>query len=304
MSNIRSDFETADIRKKYLNRIASKFRQAEDVVVAGNCATVDRNRDVNIDVYKNVEKFIKKEDQFLALGSLLLKSILCREVIHHIPPGIFVSLPRTQHGKPYVPKKIPEDLSCDISISHHFPFVGGCRFLGEARDGRLGLDIVTFDVFNDRVCDTYEDFVHIYQESFTSEEYQQICVLSGKERINEFCLRWAAKEAYTKALGVGLGFDFGSFGISFYASRDETNLWDLLFTKKDRFSLYGEIRKKGEQNSEVWIFTFLPLLEFDAIQGVACMGVCFPWFTSKTELETIGLKIKWMSLDDIVAEHG
>jgi len=95
-----------------------------------------------------------------------------------------------------------------------------------SNDPLIGLDIVTFEAYNKRLYATPDKFLRAYESSFTPWEWRRIhysdrnpitdtdCVgmmRTGEGKMREFYLRWAMKEALTKALGVGLGLDFNSF---------------------------------------------------------------------------------------------
>jgi len=140
-----------------------------------------------------------------------------------------------------------------FSVSHQFPFVGIARrklrmittsttVKAHVEDSSspstessssselllLGFDIVVFE-FNSRMYQDEKEFVDVFSDSFAQNEWQTLLQSAANNRrtlyrqrcggsdilLREFYLRWAAKEAYTKALGIGLGFDFSSFQIHF-----------------------------------------------------------------------------------------
>ena len=142
-------------------------------------------------------------------------------------------IPRTPYKKPYIPRrplssttssqkghKEQEEVNLyPLSISHQFPFVGMARLvLAEPNHHPhqcrplVGLDIVTFDDYNPKLYNSLADFVHVFHESFTPWEWTCIQHAFGEGKmLQEFYLRWAIKESYTKALGVGMGLPFDSF---------------------------------------------------------------------------------------------
>ena len=164
--------------------------------------------------------------------------------------AVLVRLPRTIHKKPYIPNKSKNNNQNDdddkddgsLSVSHQFPFVGAALRLSTNRSTNpenddtpsspplplVGCDIVVQEPLNTRLYRTWHDFVQVFEESFDAVEWQDIVMpckdnnnnddtSSSEEQslLHEFLLRWAVKEAYTKALGVGLGFDFASFRVQF-----------------------------------------------------------------------------------------
>lgn len=95
-----------------------------------------------------------------------------------------------------------------------------------SNDPLIGLDVVTIDAYNKCLYATIDDSLRVYEISFTPWEWRCIhysdrnpttdidCVgmmRTEEGKIREFYLRWAMKEALTKALGVCLGLDFNSF---------------------------------------------------------------------------------------------
>jgi len=87
----------------------------------------------------------------------------------------------------------------------------------------VGLDIVTFEDFNPCLYQSTREFLQVFQSSFTNWEWN--CILAVYENgdghmLREFYLRWAVKEAYTKALGVGMGCSFDSFETRMHLDAD------------------------------------------------------------------------------------
>jgi len=140
------------------------------------------------------------------------------------------------------PKSAPPDiiipnelLQHPMNVSHQFPYVGIINRLtlspnskldvtisstdddnDESLRSLLGLDIVSFDESiigeGKRLYSTFDEFLDVFEGSFTKWEWGRIRRMSsGREKLREFYVRWAVKEALTKALGVGMGLDFSDF---------------------------------------------------------------------------------------------
>jgi phosphopantetheinyl transferase (holo-ACP synthase) len=94
----------------------------------------------------------------------------------------------------------------------------------------IGLDIVVFEELNRRLYSTVDEFLDVFFDSLTSREWNRIQSIKNyrddddddkasdnssrlTDVVNELYVTWAMKEAYTKALGVGLGFNFGQVDI-------------------------------------------------------------------------------------------
>ena len=181
----------------------------------------------------------------------------------------------------------------------------------------VGLDIVVLmdkEVhLNRKLYESVSDFVQVFADHFTPCEWQHIQSASAgpdkfqrssrssggggdggdddeKMVLQEFYLRWAAKEAYTKALGVGLGLNFGAWQIEFYCNDDNDNnqqqqpvclsqLWQQPDHEPDQLvRLYGRITpwhhhetsvtgtavhhdndNNNHDNQEIWLFLFQKL---------------------------------------------
>jgi 4'-phosphopantetheinyl transferase len=119
----------------------------------------------------------------------------------------------------------------------------------------VGLDIVVFDPINHRLYNNTLEFVNVFRDSFSKNEFDAIlssgtltnpvlqppaaatttttkplCDRDDHSQLRELYLRWAVKEAYTKALGIGMGFDFSSFETTLNQLGNNTNssIWHWL----------------------------------------------------------------------------
>lgn len=276
-----------------------------------------------------------------------------------------VEIPRTQYKKPYIPSaskhkydSFPEVNLFPLSISHQFPFVGRARLLVDTQlaDGDanangsaiiieprnrplVGLDIVTFDDYNHKFYGSLADFVGVFESNFTVWEWsciQDPAVIEEGAMLQEFYLRWAIKEAYTKALGVGMGLPFDSFETRLeYTSssgggenKNQEGIYSWLkqqpfpdphdhngseSTNMQPILLPGSvILNPGtpEAKSEACAFFFVPLWDHETwgvgrslnnARGCAC--VCLLQPSGQDSYEKISLTTKWQSLDDLVNWH-
>jgi phosphopantetheinyl transferase len=295
---------------------------------------------------KEITRFVKINDRFLAVASVLLKSRAFFETFPWmmIPKQHTLALlPRTKHRKPYIPVHSNAATQDDeegsevnvfsISLSHQWPFIGLARieYGLEKKDlpldsekhleGRspilVGFDLVVFEEVNRRLYASVEEFVTVFQEVFTVTEWTQIHSWKEEESgyLREFYLQWAVKEAYTKALGVGLGFDFASFQVEWDgATTSGLSLWKTVssFPAKDNgkgqqeniIELRGTVilvGKNGErlrnQRPEHWVFAFLPVRATGAgIVGAAC--ACLGPFpvTASVDIGPVNWNVEWTDL--------
>jgi phosphopantetheinyl transferase (holo-ACP synthase) len=253
---------------------------------------------------------------------------------------VLIRLPRTVHDKPYIPLHLgsgtPDAAANEkttnhpatLSVSHQFPFVGAAQLqptLGQRRPSwheglHVGCDIVVQEPLNTRLYSTWNEFLQVYKDMFANEEWIVIQnaaavtaastdSVTSTSRIHhggyhEFLLRWAAKEAYTKALGVGLGFDFASFSIRlelpescngrcsiYLATCCSQSLGEPL-----PISLRGSIHKGNAtpaSSPETWDFTFVFLSTNP--WSWACVAV-----GPRREASCIPLKVQWTSLEELI----
>lgn len=119
-----------------------------------------------------------------------------------------------------------------------------------AAGAMIGFDIVVFDEINYSLYDTVQEFVVVFQHMFSIQEFKLIidCYESPEKQLRELYLRWAVKEAYTKALGVGLGYDFSSFQVLLDLESDQE---DKRNTNNSNSSANNR-RKNGDDGLLLW----------------------------------------------------
>lgn len=278
---------------------------------------------------KSIMRYFQEPDRWTAFASLLLKSIAFHR---HTDPNLLsvdvaetslpvIDLPRTKFNRPYLPRTVAGNTSTRVAggeeveecresvmnVSHQFPYI--CMIQGQCSDhttssaqlpcDMIGCDLVTFEAKLHKYSPTVADFVKSFVGCFTTSEWQAInndassLPRSDDSILKEFYLRWAMKEAYTKALGVGMNVDFDSFETRLIGHDvDSTNvdgvwkasdgIWGSIIKNmkhdesngqvKHQFSLVGQVIRTREQKSDVvlpgpkwdgeyWVFTFLPLVD-------------------------------------------
>lgn len=216
------------------------------------------------------------------------------------------------------PPKMMENYTSMMNVSHQYPWV--CiaqqqllnkRVSSDSKSNHLlGLDVVIFKANLSSFSPTIQDFLAYFKQSCTSWEWERIHYFkpypastksssswgfSGNRTIlqsrkdtsclREFFLRWAMKEAYTKALGLGLSINFDEFETRLYGVDidndtgfgEEDGIWSMIM--KDGFvegaqkgtageyqlSMIGKVSKKSKKvatssvKSEFWEYIFIPL---------------------------------------------
>ncbi|KAH9943110.1 uncharacterized protein BXZ73DRAFT_97165 [Epithele typhae] len=115
---------------------------------------------------------------------------------------------------------------------------------------RVGLDVMRLHLDK---RDNFSGFVEIFSEQLTSRERLILLPkapsspLSSREQLRRFYLIWTLKEAYTKALGLGMGFDFSR--IEYDVFNDAVRIdgaiprgWNFI-----RFEFTNEFRGREEE---------------------------------------------------------
>lgn len=266
------------------------------------------------------------------------------------PRRPMVELPTTQYRKPYIPLPVgwsksfnhpaKEEDIFSFSVSHQFPFVGFAKIKHQYRKpitkqneklfligGKtisltipppiVGLDIVVFEKINPRLYSSEDEFLEVFRDQFTSNEWengiQNPQFGTSTLKMNEFYVRWAMKEAYTKAIGVGMGLEFKSFEIHLEGKDDVdffsgASTWKCIhenrestINAKQPVCFRGTIMFANGNEKEYFYFYFLPLVSKSAnigsdesMEGCAC--VCVGSFDGRNQT---GEDDKWMAYIDI-----
>mmetsp|Transcript_11856 Transcript_11856/g.18212 ORF Transcript_11856/g.18212 Transcript_11856/m.18212 type:complete len:410 (+) Transcript_11856:137-1366(+) len=276
---------------------------------------------------KSIMRYFKEPDRWTAFSSLLLKSVAFhRQTDPNMSVDVakaslpVIDLPRTKFNRPFLPRtaagntlmrvadkeEVEECRESVMNVSHQFPYI--CMIQKQCSDhttssvqlpyDMIGCDLVTFEALLNKFSPTVTDFIESFVGCFTTSEWQAInndarsLPRSNESILKEFYLRWAMKEAYTKALGVGFNIDFDSFETRLIGHDvDTTNvegvwkpsdgIWgsiikDMKHDKSNgrvehQFSLVGQVIRMRVQNSDVvkgpkwegeyWVFTFIPLVD-------------------------------------------
>lgn len=237
-------------------------------------------------IASRILRFSKTQDKWMAFASFMVKS----QAFYLVHPNATVSrnpveLPCTNLKKPFIPlspndiptanQSMEEDVF-PLSVSHQFPYIGRAMIVSDQEQHgsclKLGLDIV---VFSSRE----NDFLDSFQENFTEREWKCIMQSPPPDRLKEFYVRWSLKEAYTKALGVGMHCDFNSFDIRLspvdgYNSEDVDFVSGHVFSGDETSGIYftGFVNFLSEARPrERWEVVFFPLHK--SAQGCACVMI-------------------------------
>lgn len=288
---------------------------------------------------KSIMRYVKEPDRWTAFSSLLLKSIAFHR---HIDPNMttdieekklsVIDLPRTKFNRPYIPQSVADKTSSRrvageeveesrdavMNVSHQYPFI--CMIQKQVTDNNssaqlpyhmIGCDLVIFEARVNKYNPTIPDFLESFEGCFTPSEWQVISndasslPRSDDNLLKEFYLRWAIKEAYTKALGLGLNIDLGSFETRLIGhdvdSTDikriwkphDDSIWDTITAdmqksnnpngqREHQFSFVGQVIRTREPKAstpsdvvqkgpklegELWVFTFIPLVEDGVVKN-------------------------------------
>ncbi|KAH8106248.1 hypothetical protein BXZ70DRAFT_1004516 [Cristinia sonorae] len=164
---------------------------------------------VDADSKTRLLRYYRKEDTFRGLIGKLLPRVLLRE------QGISlasVSFAVTAAGKPYMDMTGLAP-SIGYSITHDngaiaMAFANGDDLHGNPPAYQIGVDVMRLQLPKRH---TFKAFIEIFTEQLTAEEHNILLSstdISAVEGLRRFYLIWTLKEAYTKALGIGLGFEF------------------------------------------------------------------------------------------------
>jgi len=152
-----------------------------------------------------IQRFYRREDACRCLIGRLLPRLLLRE--RGLSPDL-MTFASTDAGKPYITSS-GLDPPMGFNVSHDSGMV--VMAFAEGRYDppayRIGVDVMEVKL---PPRDTFRGFVHTVGDQLTRFEHQLLLSpeIDPQEALRRFYLLWTMKEAYTKALGLGLGFEF------------------------------------------------------------------------------------------------
>lgn len=127
-----------------------------------------------------------KDFELSLIGQILAKKIVSNETL---TPKKNVLIGKTKLGKPIIKK--PNNLNLDISISHS----GSYLVIGICNDGKIGVDI---ELLKDFDFGVFRNCLSVSEEVYINSG------MKITQRLENFYEIWTRKEAYLKALGIGL----------------------------------------------------------------------------------------------------
>lgn len=241
-----------------------------------------------------IGRYIRVRDKYMNLLSLLIKS---REFYKAYPPGEtgdglpVIELPKTREGRPFIPTSRGGQSEHIFNLSHQHPYMGIARTDGAS----VGIDIVAFDEINHRLYNDEIEFVEVFRNNFAEQEWNSI--MASKSILKEFYLQWAIKEAYTKALGLGMSCNFNSFRTKL---ADVEQLWEHLSDVSchgDGSALRGYVYRAGNpQPSEWWFFFRLLIAADQRIRGCVC--ICCAGPEDEVDVDT-----QWLTAEELLRWH-
>ncbi|KAI1792852.1 hypothetical protein LXA43DRAFT_1003505 [Ganoderma leucocontextum] len=206
---------------------------------------------VDEDSRAHLKKYYHRIDSIRGLIGRLLPRLLLKE---QGIPLTAMTFGKTPAGKPYITSIVREPIGYNITHDNGviaMAFSTGKSLFPDPPAYRTGLDVMLLQLPK---RDTFPGFVEIFSEQLTSLERTillppaPVPSLSPREQLRRFYLIWTLKEAYTKALGLGMGFDFSR--IEYDVPNDVVRIDGVVprgwrFT---RFELRNEV--KGDQIEE------------------------------------------------------
>ncbi|KAG6820443.1 hypothetical protein H0H93_000439 [Arthromyces matolae] len=151
-----------------------------------------------------IQRFYHREDACRTLiGRLLVRKLLKQRGIRNSD----MSFGTTSAKKPYITTSgVDPPIAYNISHDNGLIVMAFAPGIHDPPAFSLGVDVMKVRI-PDR-C-TFASFVESVSDTLTPLEYTSLFSNKAEaERLKCFFWLWTLKEAYTKALGLGLGFDF------------------------------------------------------------------------------------------------
>lgn len=177
-----------------------------------------------------VARFLNDSDRRLALGSRLLQRALIGHVLGVENKDVHIS--RTHFGKPFC-ANLQQLLSAqrerqlalkqwNYNVSHH----GSKVVIISEPDRICGVDILDSNDLRPIAQDGgLSAYLRCFEDNFAPQEWAVINQISSSDtsRLTEFYRHWTMKEAYIKALGLGLSYDLQRVRFEYIAASNADN---------------------------------------------------------------------------------
>ncbi|KAJ3981527.1 4'-phosphopantetheinyl transferase superfamily [Lentinula detonsa] len=215
-----------------------------------------------------IKRFYRREDACRGLIARLLPRILLKQ------RGVasnMMTFAATEAGKPYIttPNINPP---IAYNLSHDKGFVVMAFTDGKAHPPEYSIGVDVMKVHLPR-RDSYRSFVDTFHEQLTPLERELLSpAVPEDEGLQRFFWMWTMKEAYTKALGLGLSFDF---------SRIEFDVMANIVRVDGRVPQGWKFHKfQATAVEELYVGVVAEFLEDDSETLVVLETDSKPWFES------------------------
>ncbi|PWN22849.1 hypothetical protein BCV69DRAFT_280459 [Microstroma glucosiphilum] len=199
-----------------------------------------------------VMRYMREVDRTRALAALLLPRVMLLERAKQRGDVLGwdeLSFGKTKEGRPHL--AFPPDIACllDYNVTHDSDWVAmASRFSSSpAEKVRVGIDVMSINLPH------YEESATTFLETMgetttkTESKWVQEAIQAGEEDegLRRLYDLWTHKEALTKNIGLGMGFDF---------ARVEIGLWDCEGVREERQSKSGAVLKLDGQTTNGYTF--------------------------------------------------
>ncbi|KAI8617456.1 hypothetical protein BC830DRAFT_1113329, partial [Chytriomyces sp. MP71] len=128
-----------------------------------------------------------------------------------------IVIDRTAHGRPFLNHSLAPS-TFDMNLSHH----GDFAIAAGSTVSCVGIDVSMVEQSHDATAAA--DFLTVFREGgmVTPNEWTYLSACDWNawvSREHAFLRVWCVKEAYTKAMGLGVGMDFGTVEVGFQKAR-------------------------------------------------------------------------------------
>ncbi|XP_050293160.1 L-aminoadipate-semialdehyde dehydrogenase-phosphopantetheinyl transferase [Anthonomus grandis grandis] len=137
--------------------------------------------------------YFNKDFKYSLIGRLMMRKFVSENCQMDYSAVKFI---RDEHGRPLLENS---ELNVSFNVSHQGDYT---VFVGECDSMALGVDVMKLEYTGGK---SLHEFFRVMKRNFSTEEWKQVYAMKTKqEQIGRFCRLWSLKEAYTKAVGVGI----------------------------------------------------------------------------------------------------